>query len=199
MNWNIHKRKTERILKALQEGTRNVKYGGNAYEESQKIKQAGETTFGDWIRTPLGIAISSIVGLISAGFIISAIENSAYENNAIVNLENVCRIEWNYYRNKRIMYQKGDLGSQNDPNYYYSLLTAPNQGYNTAIIYASPRQSGRKSLVGIAIVPAGSKQTYYSCDICISNTSKTILYTSTMVSGTTIGCPQNYSFRKRIS
>ena len=199
MNWNIHKRKTERILKALQEGTRNVKYGGNAYEESKKIKQAGKTTFGDWIRTPVGIATSSILGLISAGCIIIFIENEAYENHALVGIENVCRGEWTYYRNNKFMYQKGDLGSQNDPNYYYSLVTAPNQFYNTAIIYASPRQSGRKSLVGIAIVPAGSKQTYYSCDICISNTSKTILYTSTMISGTTIGCPQNYIFRKRIS
>lgn len=198
MNWNIHKRKTERVLKALQEGTRNVKDGGNVYEESQKIKQAGQTTFGDWIRSPSGIATFSILGLISAGFIISAIENAAYENSAIVNIENVCKWEWNYYRNNRFMYQKGHLGSQNDPNYYYSFVTAPNQGINTAIIYASPRQPGRKNFVGIAIVPAGRVQTYYSCDICRSNTSKTTLYTSTMISGTTIGCPKNYSFIKRI-
>lgn len=199
MNWNIHKIKTERVLKALQEGTRNVKSGGNVYEESKKIKQAGKTTFGDWIRTPAGIATSSFFCLISAGFTISVIENVAHENNALVGIENICRGEWTYYRNNKFMYQQGDLGSQNDPNYYYSLVTTPNQFYNTAIIYASPRQSGRKNLVGIAIVPAGNVQTYYSCDICISNTSKTILDTSTMISGTIISCPQNYSFRKRIS
>jgi len=198
MNWNIHKRKTERVLKALQEGTRIVEDGGNVREQSKKIKQAGKTTFGDWIRSPSGIATSSILGLISAGFIISGMENAAYENSAIVNIEKICRWEWNYYRNHKFTYQKGHFGSQNDPNYYYSFVTDPNQGSNTAIIYASARQSGRKNFVGIAIVPAGKVQTYYSCDICRSNTSKTTLYTSTMISGNTIGCPQNYSLLKRI-
>lgn len=146
-------------------------------------------TFRQFIGLMVAIGFACVLVIISD---FASTQNN--ENNAVKNIENLCRWQWNRFRNYKTMTHSGYI-NQNDLLYNYSWHN-PGLAYNSAVVEAKPKRKSLSSFIGVALVPAGN-QASYVCQICKSNNSNVTLNTSTMISGRTINCPRDYHFHSQ--
>jgi len=141
------------------------------------------------------IGLMAAIGFVCILVIISDFTSTRNdENNAVKNIGNLCRWQWNHFQKYKAMTHIGYI-TQNDPLYNYSWRN-PGLAYNSAVVEAKPKRKSLSSFIGIALAPAGN-QASYVCQICKSNNSNVTLNTSTMIKGRVIDCPRDYHFHSQ--
>jgi hypothetical protein len=148
-------------------------------------------SFRQFINLMIGIGV-----FCSLFLVFYLVRKAEIENNAINNVEKLCKWQWNNFRSYGKMTQGASI-NQGDPLYIYRCLEIQGIGYNASVVSAQPKENGMSSFVGLAFAPTGTQKNYV-CDICKSHDSNVTPNTSTMIRGTILDCPRGYFLLKRI-
>ncbi len=159
---------------------------------------------------PTGFVVAcSALGI---GILVYAHDVKNSESKAQVTVENICRIEWDYFYHYRRMKNKSQF-MYADEKYIYKLVKFSSYS-NVAVIVSQPKNFDsqkkdnssqqffqlvipRKSFVGIAFGPGGAQRNY-ACRICKSKTTSTT-NTSPVVTRSGVDCPSGYEFVNNLS
>lgn len=148
-------------------------------------------SFRQFINLMIGIGVFCYLFLV-----FDLVRKADIENNAINNVDKLCKWQWNNFRIYGKMTQ-GTSINQGDPLYIYRWLEIEGIGYNASVVSAQPKENGMSSFVGLAFAPAGTQKNYV-CNICKSHNYNVTPNTSTMIRGTILDCPRGYFLLKRI-